>query len=59
MIRYEIVQDPCTGCTVGARNCPVSACSGERRQSHVIDPDVYILYGIYMQVCNFYSIVIK
>jgi len=59
LIRYEIVDGVCTGCTVCARNCPVSAISGERRQTHVIDPDVCIRCGICMQVCNFNAIVIN
>lgn len=59
LIRYEIVSDTCTGCTVCARNCPVEAISGERRQPHHIDPDVCIRCGICMQVCNFNSIVIN
>ena len=59
LIRYEITDGVCTGCTVCARNCPVSAISGERRQTHVIDPDVCIRCGICMQVCNFNAIVIK
>jgi len=59
LIRYEIQDGVCTGCTVCARNCPVSAISGERRQTHVIDPDVCIRCGICMQVCNFNAIVIN
>ena len=59
LIRYEIVEGVCTGCTVCARNCPVTAITGERRQTHVIDPDICIRCGICMQVCNFNAIVIK
>ena len=59
LIRYEITDGICTGCTVCARNCPVSAISGERRQTHVIDPDVCVRCGICMQVCNFIAIVIN
>ena len=58
LIRYEIQKDICTGCTVCARNCPVNAISGERRQVHTIDPDVCIRCGICMQVCNFNAITI-
>jgi NADH:ubiquinone oxidoreductase subunit F (NADH-binding)/(2Fe-2S) ferredoxin/NAD-dependent dihydropyrimidine dehydrogenase PreA subunit len=56
LIRYEIVPQPCTGCTVCARNCPVEAISGERRKVHTIDPNICIKCGICMQVCNFNAI---
>jgi NADH:ubiquinone oxidoreductase subunit F (NADH-binding)/Pyruvate/2-oxoacid:ferredoxin oxidoreductase delta subunit/(2Fe-2S) ferredoxin len=59
LITYEIIKDACTGCTVCARNCPVNAISGERRQPHEIDPDVCIRCGICMQVCNFNAIEIN
>ncbi|NPV77693.1 MAG: NADH-quinone oxidoreductase subunit NuoF [Anaerolineae bacterium] len=56
LITYEIIDGVCTGCTVCARNCPVNAISGERRQTHIIDPDTCIRCGICMQVCNFNAI---
>jgi NADH:ubiquinone oxidoreductase subunit F (NADH-binding)/(2Fe-2S) ferredoxin len=59
LIRYEILTDICTGCTVCARNCPVNAITGERRQAHVIDPDICIRCGICMQVCNFNAVTVK
>jgi NADH:ubiquinone oxidoreductase subunit F (NADH-binding) len=59
LITYEIIDGICTGCTVCARNCPVNAITGERRQTHVIDPDVCVRCGICMQVCNFNAIVIN
>ena len=59
LITYEILPDVCTGCTVCARNCPVNAITGERRQAHTIDPDTCIRCGICMQVCNFNAIEIN
>jgi NADH:ubiquinone oxidoreductase subunit F (NADH-binding)/Pyruvate/2-oxoacid:ferredoxin oxidoreductase delta subunit/(2Fe-2S) ferredoxin len=59
LIRYDISKEFCTGCTVCARNCPANAISGERRQVHLIDPDICIRCGICMQVCNFNAITIN
>lgn len=59
LIRYDIVKEFCTGCTVCARNCPTNAITGERRQVHVIDPDICIRCGICLQVCNFNAITIN
>jgi len=59
LIHYSITEGVCTGCTVCARNCPVSAITGERRQLHVIDPDICISCGICAQVCNFNAVEVK
>ena len=59
LIHYEILSDTCTGCTVCARNCPVNAITGERRQVHQIDPDICIRCGICMQVCNFNAVAVR
>lgn len=56
LIKYEIMDGPCTGCTVCARNCPVNAISGERKETHVIDQDICIKCGICFQVCKFDAI---
>ncbi len=59
LIKYEILDGPCTGCTVCARNCPVGAISGERKLTHVIDHDICIKCGICYQVCQFDAIEIN
>jgi NADH:ubiquinone oxidoreductase subunit F (NADH-binding)/(2Fe-2S) ferredoxin/NAD-dependent dihydropyrimidine dehydrogenase PreA subunit len=56
LIRFEIQDPACTGCTVCARNCPVEAITGERRQVHLIDDEKCIRCGICTQVCNFNAI---
>jgi NADH:ubiquinone oxidoreductase subunit F (NADH-binding)/Pyruvate/2-oxoacid:ferredoxin oxidoreductase delta subunit len=56
LIKYEIIDSACTGCTVCSRNCPVEAIHGERRHPHAIDPETCIRCGICMQVCNFNAI---
>ena len=56
LIHFRILEDACTGCMVCARNCPVDAISGERRQLHTIDPDICIRCGICDQVCNFNAV---
>jgi NADH:ubiquinone oxidoreductase subunit F (NADH-binding)/Pyruvate/2-oxoacid:ferredoxin oxidoreductase delta subunit len=59
LIRFEIIDGLCTGCTLCARNCPVNAISGERRQTHMIDPDICIKCGICEQLCPYDAIEIK
>jgi NADH:ubiquinone oxidoreductase subunit F (NADH-binding) len=56
LIRFEIIDSLCTGCTLCARNCPVDAISGERGQVHVIDPDICIQCGICEQLCPYDAI---
>lgn len=56
LLKYEIIEDLCTGCTLCFRNCPVGAITGERRQSHYIDQSLCIKCGACYEKCKFNAI---
>ncbi len=58
LITYEIVAELCTGCMVCARYCPAGAIQGEKRQPHVIDPDLCERCGLCKEVCNFNAVIV-
>ena len=59
LLTYEINDRNCTGCTVCAKNCPVNAISGERKQVHFIDQDICIRCGICYSKCKFEAIMLS
>lgn len=56
LLRYDIIEDLCTGCTLCFRNCPVGAISGERRAPHYIDQTLCIKCGVCFEKCKFNAI---
>ncbi len=56
LITYEVNPEKCTGCTVCAKNCPVDAISGERKQIHHIDQEKCIQCGMCYTKCKFEAI---
>ena len=56
LLRYDIIEDLCTGCTLCFRNCPVGAISGERRAPHFIDQTLCIKCGVCFEKCKFNAI---
>ena len=53
LIHYEINPEKCVGCTMCARNCPVSCISGARKEPHLIDQNKCIKCGRCYEVCRF------
>ncbi|MBT3385487.1 MAG: 4Fe-4S binding protein [Prolixibacteraceae bacterium] len=56
LLRYDIIEDLCTGCTLCFRNCPVGAITGERRAPHFIDQSLCIKCGVCFEKCKFDAI---
>ena len=56
---YSIDPDKCKGCTKCARNCPVSAITGNKKEPHEIDQTKCIKCGTCMDNCSFGAITIK
>lgn len=55
LITYQI-NDNCVGCTLCARNCPVSCISGEKKKKHEINQDKCIKCGVCFNTCKFHAI---
>ncbi len=56
LLTYTVIPDKCTGCMVCARNCPVTAIDGERKQVHFIRQEDCIRCGDCFNRCKFDAI---
>ncbi len=56
LLTYEVIPEKCTGCMVCAKNCPVDAISGERKQIHFIHQEKCIKCGMCFTKCKFEAI---
>ena len=59
MQNYVIDPDKCKGCGKCARNCPVSAISGEKKAPHTIDTAKCIKCGTCKDNCPFAAIEVR
>ncbi len=56
LLTYEVIDENCTGCTVCAKNCPVDAISGERKELHFIHQEKCTQCGVCYSKCKFEAI---
>jgi NADH-quinone oxidoreductase subunit F len=59
LLTYTVDEEKCTGCTVCAKNCPVDAISGERKEVHLIDQEKCIKCGVCYTKCKFEAIILS
>ena len=59
MQAYVIDPEKCKGCTKCARNCPVSAISGNKKEAHTIDTTKCIKCGTCLENCSFGAIYVQ
>ena len=59
LMKYEVVEENCVGCTACARVCPVGAISGDKKEVHYIDPAICIKCGACIERCKFDAIIVK
>jgi NADH-quinone oxidoreductase subunit F len=59
LLTYTVVADKCTGCMVCAKNCPVTAIDGERKQVHFIRQEDCIRCGDCFNRCKFEAIAVN
>jgi NADH-quinone oxidoreductase subunit F len=56
LIKYWVVADKCTGCTLCVRVCPTKAIEGEKKKVHTIDQELCVKCGLCFEACRVQAI---
>ncbi len=56
LLRFRVIEEACTGCTLCAKVCPTNAATGERKAVHSIDQQLCIKCGLCFKACRFNAI---
>jgi NADP-reducing hydrogenase subunit HndC len=56
LLTFVVDNEKCIGCTLCAKNCPVSCISGELKKPHTIDKNKCIKCGVCVSKCKFGAI---
>lgn len=59
LIKFDIDEEKCTGCTACARVCPTEAISGQRKQPHKINQDKCIKCSACLDACKFDAVTVE
>ena len=59
LIKFNVVSEKCTGCTLCAKKCPVNAICGKVKEVHTIEQDKCTKCGICKSVCKFNAILVN